>query len=110
MREYIHQEVQNRQAYGRFTALVRFVKNIAMRKDLKTLLRFSDYQLRDIGVTRAELCCLLDLPTSHDLAWELERSSARDEARSLVEISAAGHRRSARPEPAREARGRTAEA
>ena len=79
MREYIHQEVQNRQAFGRFTSWVRFVKNIAMRKDLKTLLRMSDYQLRDIGLTRSELCRLLDLPVAHDLGFELERTSAKSE-------------------------------
>ncbi len=79
MRDYIHQEVQNRQAYGRFTAVVRFVKNWTMRKDLKTLLRMSDYQLRDIGLTRPELCRLVDLPVHHDLEFELERTSAKIE-------------------------------
>lgn len=79
MRDYIHQEVQNRRAYGRFTAVVRFVKNWAVRKDLKTLLRMSDYQLRDIGLTRSELCRLLDLPVALDLGFELERTSAKTE-------------------------------
>jgi len=87
MRDYIHQEVQNRRAYGRFTAVVRFVKNWAMRKDLKTLLRMSDYQLRDIGLTRAELCRLVDLPVALDLGFELERTNARDHARCLAEMA-----------------------
>jgi len=88
MRDYIHQEVQNRRAYGRFTAVVRFVKNWTMRKDLKTLLRMSDYQLRDIGLTRAELCRLVDLPVSRDLAWEFERTNTPHDCGELADAYA----------------------
>ncbi|MBG1232931.1 DUF1127 domain-containing protein [Aestuariivirga litoralis] len=85
MRDYIHQEIQNRQAFGRFTIMFRFLRNWAVRKDLKTLLRLSDYQLRDIGLTRYELGRLIDLPSGCDLAWELERTGAKEEIRHPAE-------------------------
>ena len=85
MREYIQQEVQNRQAFGRLTVIVRMLKNMRLRKDLKTLLRFNDYQLRDIGLSRHELCRMLDLPPACDLSFELERANAERAARFLEE-------------------------
>lgn len=32
-----------------------FMKRLKMRRELNTLLGFSDYQLRDIGVSRADV-------------------------------------------------------
>jgi uncharacterized protein YjiS (DUF1127 family) len=73
MRDYEINEAQSRLAYGRLTWLVRMVGNWRMRKDLKRLQGFSDYQLRDIGLTRGDLHQLLCMPLDVDMAWEAER-------------------------------------
>ena len=73
MRDYILHEAQSRAAHGLLGALKRKLENWRARKDLKTLLRFSDYQLRDIGLTRADLRALISRPSDCDLMWELER-------------------------------------
>ncbi len=73
MRDYEINEAQSRLAYGRLTWLVRVVTNWRMRKDLKRMQLFSDYQLRDIGLTRHELNQLTCLPLDRDTAWETER-------------------------------------
>jgi uncharacterized protein YjiS (DUF1127 family) len=75
MRDYEINEAQSRLAYGRLTWLVRMVGNWRMRKDLKRLQGFSDYQLRDIGLTRWDLQRLINLPLDIDTAWEAERRS-----------------------------------
>lgn len=73
MRDYIIHEAQSRAAFGRLSALVRRITNWQTRKDLKCLLKMSDYQLRDIGLSKAQVLGLVNLPLSCDLAWELER-------------------------------------
>ncbi len=73
MRDYIIHEAQSRAAFGRLSTWVRRVSNWRTRKDLKTLTKMSDYQLRDIGLTRPQLLGLINLPISCDLHWELER-------------------------------------
>ena len=73
MREYMRHEAEMRSAFGRFTGLVRRVLQWRARKDLKTLLKLSDYQLRDIGLSRSDLVQLIELPLSRDLTWELEQ-------------------------------------
>ena len=73
MRDYIIHEAQSRAAFGRLSALVRRITNWQTRKDLKTLLKMSDYQLRDIGLNKVQVLGLINLPLSCDLAWELER-------------------------------------
>jgi uncharacterized protein YjiS (DUF1127 family) len=75
MRDYEINEAQSRLAYGRLTWLVRMVGNWRMRKDLKRLQDFSDYQLRDIGLTRGDLQRLICLPLDVDMTWEAERRS-----------------------------------
>lgn len=73
MRDYEINEVQSRLAYGRLTWLVRLVSNWRARRDLKKLHAFSDYQLRDIGLSRHELNQLVRLPLDRDTIWETER-------------------------------------
>jgi uncharacterized protein YjiS (DUF1127 family) len=73
MRDFEINEAYSRAAYGRFTWLVRVVKNWRMRADFKRLQGFSDYQLRDIGVTRDELHYFTCLPLDTDMTWHMER-------------------------------------
>jgi uncharacterized protein YjiS (DUF1127 family) len=73
MRDFESSEIQSRLAYGQVTWLVRLVKNWRMRKHLKALQHFSDYQMRDIGLSRGELNYLIRLPLDMDVSWDLER-------------------------------------
>jgi uncharacterized protein YjiS (DUF1127 family) len=94
MREFEISEARSRQAYGQVTWIVRMVKNWRMRKDLKRLQGFSDYQLRDIGLTRGDLNRLMCLPLDIDMVWQVERhellqsKSARHSALSPMERAA----------------------
>jgi len=89
MRDYIFHEAQNRAAHGLLGALKRKLENWRARKDLKTLLRFSDYQLRDIGLTRADLRALISRPSDCDLMWELERQHREADAAHLRDLASA---------------------
>ena len=73
MRDFEINEANSRAAYGRFTWIVRMVTNWRMRNDLKRLQKFSDHQLRDIGVSRGELHRLICIPLYTDRTWETER-------------------------------------
>lgn len=73
MRDFEINEANSRAAYGRFTWIVRMVTNWRMRNDLKRLQKFSDHQLRDIGVSRGELHRLTCVPLYTDRIWETER-------------------------------------
>jgi len=73
MRDYMIHEAQSRAAFGRLSGWMRRLTNWQTRKELKTLMKMSDYQLRDIGLTRPQLLGLISLPISCDLRWELER-------------------------------------
>ena len=73
MREYALHLARSRLAYGRLTWLVRIVKNWRTRRDARVLLRMDDHQLRDIGLTRADLDRLMRTPLSDDLRWDDER-------------------------------------
>ena len=83
MRDYILHEAQNRAAHGLLGTLKRKLENWRARKDLRILLRFSDYQLRDIGLTRADLRALISRPADCDLMWELERQHREADAQLL---------------------------
>lgn len=74
MRDYEINVAQSRQAYGQVTWLVRRFQNWRVRKTLKQMRQFSEYQLRDIGVMRDELERLIALPLDCDHAFEAERS------------------------------------
>jgi uncharacterized protein YjiS (DUF1127 family) len=73
MRDFEINEANSRAAFGHLTWIVRVVTNWRMRKDLKRLQKFSDYQLRDIGVSRAQLHRLVCIPLDTDRIWEAER-------------------------------------
>ena len=73
MRDYEITVAQSRLAYGQVTWLVTMVKNWRMRKTLKHLHSFSDYQLRDIGLTRGDLQRLITMPLNCDYDVENER-------------------------------------
>ncbi len=73
MRDFEVTEANSRAAFGRLTWFVRMVSNWRMRKDLKRLQKFSDYQLRDIGVSRVELHRMICIPLYTDQIWETER-------------------------------------
>jgi uncharacterized protein YjiS (DUF1127 family) len=73
MREYMIHEAQSRQAYRGISGLVQLYRNWRLRKEMRQLLGWSDFALRDIGLTRRELGRLLNLPAGCDLQWETER-------------------------------------
>lgn len=73
MRDYCRHEATTRMAYGRMTWVVRVIGNWRMRSELKRLQSLSDYQLRDIGLSQADLVFLFTRPLTADWVWELER-------------------------------------
>jgi uncharacterized protein YjiS (DUF1127 family) len=73
MRDFCHHEASSRMAYGRWTWVMRVFGNWRLRSDLKKIQKFSDYQLRDIGLVREDLTFLLSRPLGCDICWELER-------------------------------------
>ena len=73
MRDFEINEANSRAAFGRLTWIVRLVTNWRMRKNLKRLQSFSDYQLRDIGLSRADLHRLVCARLDNDSVWETER-------------------------------------
>ncbi len=74
MRDYEINVAQSRRAYGQVTWLVRRFQNWRLRKTLKHMRHFNEYQLRDIGLMRDELERLIALPLDSDHALEAERS------------------------------------
>ena len=78
MRNFEISEANSRAAYGRLTWIVRMVGNWRMRKDLKRLQKFNDYQLRDIGLSRADLNRFINVPLDSDINWETERRELLD--------------------------------
>ena len=111
MRDYEVKLAQSRRAYGQITWLVRIVQNWRMRKTLKELQHFNDYQLRDIGLVRDELRRLIALPLDCDHTIEAERSklaSARlyENTKSILALPDLGRANSQISEqPARNAGG-----
>jgi uncharacterized protein YjiS (DUF1127 family) len=73
MRDFCQHEASSRMAYGRWTWIMRVLGNWRMRSDLKRIQNFNDYQLRDIGLARADLDFLLTRPLTSDICWEVER-------------------------------------
>jgi uncharacterized protein YjiS (DUF1127 family) len=88
MRDYMISEAQSRQAYGRWSWVMRVIKNWRARKSIKLLQSFNEYQLRDIGLTRNDLNRLQSMPLDFDFEWHLERkapiSSKTTEMQSLA--------------------------
>ena len=75
MREYIQFQALSRTPRGLLGALKQFIANWQLRKDLRLLMTFNDYELRDIGLTRHDLLHLIKRPSDCDLRWEMERMS-----------------------------------
>jgi uncharacterized protein YjiS (DUF1127 family) len=73
MREYILEQAHCRQPYGRFTTLVRMVKNWRNRRQLRRLASLDDYLLKDIGLSREELNAMARHPLTLDVQWEADR-------------------------------------
>jgi len=71
MDEYMTREVNNRSPWGALTWVVTMVKNMRTRREMRKLWAMSDYQLADIGLTRASLAG--DLNRSLILNWDFER-------------------------------------
>ncbi len=80
MREYIEYVAQTRAPRGLLGAIKQAIVNWRLRKDLALLLKFSDYQLRDIGLTRHDLNWLMAQPRGCDLRWEIGQLSADPDA------------------------------
>ena len=77
MRNYVIMQVQQREAYGRFTVFMRIWRNWKHRKDVRRLLEMDDYMLRDVGLTRETLDQIAKLPLTADQVWEGERPKNR---------------------------------
>jgi uncharacterized protein YjiS (DUF1127 family) len=88
MRDHMINEAKSRQAYGRLSWVMRVVTNWRARKTLKQLQSFSDYQLKDIGLTRYDLNRFMSVPLDTDIAWESERR-ALIEAKNHINASLA---------------------
>jgi uncharacterized protein YjiS (DUF1127 family) len=73
MRDYILTESLARDSTFAFPKLRRMVRSWFVRRDLRTLEKFDDYMLSDIGLTRGDLRHLRQLPLDVDLPHEMER-------------------------------------
>ena len=74
MRDYVLTQSQSRQADGRLTVLARLVRNWKHHREMEKLLKFEDYLLQDMGLTRPQLLHLTGLPLTVDVDWERERA------------------------------------
>ena len=75
MRDYIQFQALSRAPRGLLGALKQAITNWRLRKDLRLLMTFSDYALRDIGLTHHDLLHLIKRPSDCDLRWEIEQMS-----------------------------------
>ena len=66
MREYMLFQAKSRQAYGRWTGLVRVLKNWRLRRDVKKLQAMDAHMLNDIGFDHAALASLRKRSLWHD--------------------------------------------
>ena len=73
MREYVAHEARFRLSTFSFSTLRQLVRNWRCKRQLRKLHVLDDYQLKDIGLTRGQLCHLSGLPLSVDPIWEAER-------------------------------------
>jgi uncharacterized protein YjiS (DUF1127 family) len=73
MRDYVLTQSLARDSAVAFPKLRRMLRSWFMRRDLRTLERFDDYMLNDIGLTRGDLRHLRGLPLDVDLPHEMER-------------------------------------
>jgi uncharacterized protein YjiS (DUF1127 family) len=73
MRNYVATQAQSRLSSSSFANLLQLVRNWRSRRVFAKLDSLSDHQLKDIGLTRAELTKISSLPISVDPIWEAER-------------------------------------
>ena len=73
MRDYMLTQSLTRDSAFAFPKLRRMVRSWFMKRDLRTLERFDDYMLNDIGLTRGDLLHLRSLPLDVDLPYEMDR-------------------------------------
>lgn len=73
MRDYILTQATARESTFAFPVLRRMLRSLFVRRDLRTLERFDDYMLSDIGLTRGDLRHLRGLPLDVDLTHEMDR-------------------------------------
>ena len=73
MRDYILTQSLSRDSTFAFPKLRRMLRSWFMRRDLRTLERYDDYMLNDIGLIRGDLRMLRSLPLDTDLPHEMDR-------------------------------------
>ena len=73
MRDYVLTQSLARDSAVAFPKLRRMLRSWFMRRDLRTLERFDEYMLNDIGLTRGDLRHLRGLPLDVDLPHEMKR-------------------------------------
>jgi uncharacterized protein YjiS (DUF1127 family) len=73
MRDYILSQAQSRETFGFLATAKRVVRNWKHRRELSLLLKLDDYLLLDMGLSRALVHHLLELPLTVDVDWEQER-------------------------------------
>ncbi len=73
MRNYVATQAQSRLSTSSFATLLQLVRNWRSRRVFAQLHTLCDYQLKDIGLTRAQLAKISNLPLSVDPVWEAER-------------------------------------
>jgi uncharacterized protein YjiS (DUF1127 family) len=73
MRDYTLSQAQSRETIGFLAAAKRVVRNWKHHRELARLLKFDDYLLHDMGLSRALVLHLLKLPLTVDVDWEQER-------------------------------------
>ncbi|WP_421696424.1 DUF1127 domain-containing protein [Aestuariivirga sp.] len=73
MRDYILTQSIARETAFAFPKLRRIIRSWFMKRDLRTLERFDDYMLNDIGLTHGDLRHLRGLPLDVDLSHEMDR-------------------------------------
>jgi uncharacterized protein YjiS (DUF1127 family) len=73
MRNFVQQEAQRRSQTYAWTSVWAIFRNIINRRAIRKLETLSDHELKDIGVSRADLYYVLKLPLSCDPIWEMDR-------------------------------------
>jgi len=73
MREYVLHQSEHRPGTSGMSAYWYWLRNWQSRLAFARLAKLSDYQLKDIGLTRADAVRLSSLPLSMDPIWEADR-------------------------------------
>jgi uncharacterized protein YjiS (DUF1127 family) len=73
MRDYVLHQSQRRLPTGGVALMVTWFRNWQSRKSFAKLAKLSDYQLRDIGLSRTDVLYMSRLPLAVDPTWEADR-------------------------------------